>query len=59
MSIEIRNQVRLSMAKCMELVLSGVRFRLFRAAITVTIIALAGAVVVLLGVILLMRRPQP
>ena len=42
-SIEVREQVRLSLAKCMELVLSGLRFRLFRAGITVAIIALASA----------------
>jgi len=42
-SIEVREQVRLSLAKVMELVLSGLRFRLFRAAITVAIIALAAA----------------
>ena len=37
--IDVKNQVRLSMMKCVELVLSGVRFRLFRAAITVVITA--------------------
>jgi len=41
--IEIKDQVRLSLAKCVELVLSGIKYRLFRAAITVTIIALAVA----------------
>jgi|GEM_PF-369268 len=39
--VEVKNQVRLSLAKCFELVLSGIRYRLFRAAITVVIIALA------------------
>ena len=40
---EIRNQVRLPMRKCVELVLSGIQFRLFRAAITVAIVTLAVA----------------
>jgi len=42
-NIEVKDQVRLSLGKCMELVLSGVRFRLFRAAITVVVVALAVA----------------
>ena len=42
-TIDVKQQVRLSLAKCVELVLSGIRFRLFRAAITVVIIALAVA----------------
>jgi len=42
-TVEVRDQVRLGLGKCIELVLSGVRFRLFRATITVTIIALAVA----------------
>ncbi|MCY2927410.1 MAG: hypothetical protein NT031_18625, partial [Planctomycetota bacterium] len=42
-AVEVRDQVRLPLGRCMELVLSGVRFRLFRAAITVGIIALAVA----------------
>jgi len=42
-SIEVKEQVRLSPLKCAELVLSGVKYRLFRAAITVVIISLAGA----------------
>ncbi len=42
-TLEVRDQYRLSFGKCVELVLSGIRFRLFRAAITVTIIALAVA----------------
>ncbi|HAU37116.1 MAG TPA: hypothetical protein DCX07_05305 [Phycisphaerales bacterium] len=41
--VEVKEQVRLPLSKCMELVLSGLRFRLFRAAITVVIIALAVA----------------
>jgi putative ABC transport system permease protein len=41
-TIEVRDQVHLPMSRCVELVLSGVKFRLFRASITVTIIALAG-----------------
>ena len=41
--IDVRDQVRLPLGKCVELVLSGVKFRLFRAAITVGIIALAAA----------------
>ena len=32
-----------AMAKCVELVLSGIKYRLFRAAVTVTIISLAVA----------------
>ncbi|MGA2265800.1 MAG: FtsX-like permease family protein [Phycisphaerae bacterium] len=42
-AIEVREQVRLPLGRCLELVLSGLKYRLFRAAITVTIIALAGA----------------
>jgi len=42
-AIEIRDQVRLPLAKCIELVLTGIRFRLFRAAVTVVIISLATA----------------
>ncbi|MCE5277869.1 MAG: FtsX-like permease family protein [Planctomycetaceae bacterium] len=42
-ALDVRQQVRLPLSKCVELVLSGVRFRLFRAAITVVIIALAVA----------------
>jgi cell division protein FtsX len=42
-AIEVKEQVSLSLGKCLELVLSGVRFRLFRAAITVVIVALAVA----------------
>ncbi|MBI5723372.1 MAG: ABC transporter permease [Planctomycetes bacterium] len=42
-TIEVKNQVRLPLGKCVELVLNGVRFRLFRSAITVVIIALAVA----------------
>ena len=41
--LDIKDQVRLPLSKCFELVLSGVKFRLFRAAVTVTIISLAGA----------------
>jgi len=41
--IDVNKQVRLSLAKTLELVISGVRFRLFRAAITVVIISLAVA----------------
>ncbi len=41
--IEIRDQVHLPLRRCLELVVSGIKYRLFRAAITVTIIALAGA----------------
>lgn len=41
--IDVDKQVRLSLAKTVELVLSGVRFRLFRAIITVVIISLAVA----------------
>lgn len=42
-AFEIHDQVRLPFSKCAELVLSGLRFRLFRAAITVSIVALAVA----------------
>ena len=42
-SVEVKEQVRLPLSKCLELVLSGIKFRLFRAGITVTIIALAVA----------------
>ncbi len=41
--IDVDKQVRLSLAKTVELVLSGVQFRLFRAIITVVIISLAVA----------------
>jgi hypothetical protein len=41
--IEVKDQIRLPLGKCMELVLSGIQFRLFRAAITVAIVALAVA----------------
>lgn len=42
-TIEVKDQVRLSLARCFELVLSGLKYRLFRAAITVVIISLAAA----------------
>ena len=42
-AVEVKEQVRLSLGRCVELVLSGVKFRLFRASITVAIIALAVA----------------
>jgi len=55
--IDVKNQVRLSMAKCIELVLSGVRFRLFRAAITVLIIALAATfLMTMLGESIIVRQ---
>ena len=41
--IEVRDQVRLPLSKCIELVLSSVKFRLFRASVTLVIIALAAA----------------
>ncbi|MBS3821243.1 MAG: FtsX-like permease family protein [Planctomycetes bacterium] len=41
--IDVKNQKRLSMKRCFDLVISGVQFRLFRAAITVAIVALAVA----------------
>jgi len=41
--IEVKEQVRLPLMRCAELVLSGLKYRLFRASITVIIIALAGA----------------
>jgi hypothetical protein len=43
MNIDVREQVRLPLRRCVELVVSGVQFRLFRASITVGIIALAVA----------------
>jgi len=45
-TIEIKEQVRLPMSRCVELVTSGVKFRLFRAAVTVVIVALAVAFLV-------------
>jgi putative ABC transport system permease protein len=42
-TIEVKDQVRLPLSRCVELVLSSMRYRLFRASITVTIISLAGA----------------
>jgi len=41
--VEVKEQVRLPLRRCVELVLSGVKFRIFRAAITVAIISLAVA----------------
>jgi len=43
MSVDVKEQVSLPLSKCLELVLSGIKFRVFRAGITVTIIALAVA----------------
>jgi hypothetical protein len=43
---EVREQNRLSLGKCLGLVLSGVRFRLFRSAVTVVVISLAVAFLV-------------
>jgi len=42
-AVQIQEQTRLPLGKCIELVLSGVKYRLFRASITVAIIALATA----------------
>ncbi len=42
-AFEIKSQVKLPLGKCMEVVLSGIQFRLFRASITMAIIALAVA----------------
>ena len=42
-AVQIKEQTRLPLGKCIELVLSGVKYRLFRASITVAIIALATA----------------
>ena len=42
-AVQVKEQVNLPLAKCMELVTSGIQYRLFRAAITVTIISLAVA----------------
>lgn len=41
--VEVRKQNKLSFGRCLDLVLNGIRFRLFRALITVGIIALAMA----------------
>jgi len=41
--IEVKDQTRLPFSKCVELVLSGIRYRLFRASITIAIISLAVA----------------
>lgn len=43
MKLEVHEQVRLPLRRCIELVVSGIQFRLFRASITVGIIALAVA----------------
>jgi cell division protein FtsX len=42
-SLEIKDQHRLPLGRCAELVLNGIQYRLFRAAVTVVIIALAVA----------------
>jgi hypothetical protein len=42
-AVQVKEQVNLPLGKCMELVTSGIQYRLFRAAITVTIISLAVA----------------
>ena len=42
-TVEVKEQVRPPLRRCIELVLSGVKYRIFRAAITVAIIALAVA----------------
>jgi putative ABC transport system permease protein len=55
--MEVKQQVRLPFSRCVELVFSGVQFRLFRAGITVVIIALAGAfLMTMLGESLIARR---
>jgi putative ABC transport system permease protein len=41
MQLDVKKQVQLSLSSTLELVLSGIRFRLFRAGITVVIISLA------------------
>ena len=41
MKLDVKKQVQLPFSRTLELVLSGIRFRLFRAAITVVIISLA------------------
>jgi len=41
--IDVKDQTRLPFSKCVELVLSGIKYRLFRASITVAIISLAVA----------------
>lgn len=54
---EIKKQVRLPVSRCAELVLSGIRFRLFRASVTMTIVALAVAfLMTILGETLIARR---
>jgi putative ABC transport system permease protein len=42
-SFEIRDQVRLSLARCIEFVLSGIHYRFFRSTVTVGVISLAVA----------------
>ncbi len=42
-AFEIHDQVRLPFSRCVSIVVSGIQFRLFRAAITVSIVALAVA----------------
>ena len=42
-AIEVRDQVRLSLRRCFQLCLHGIRHRLFRSAVTVVIVALAVA----------------
>ncbi len=42
-AFEIHDQVRLPFTRCVSIVVSGIQFRLFRAAITVSIVALAVA----------------
>lgn len=41
--VDVKNQVRLGLAKCFELCISGIRYRLFRSAVTVFTVALAVA----------------
>ena len=56
---EIKDQKKLALSKCLELVLSGIQFRLFRAVITVAIVALAVAfLMTIVGDSLIGRRAK-
>jgi len=42
-AIEVRDQVRLGLGRCLQLALSGMSYRMFRSSVTVAILALAVA----------------
>lgn len=57
--IEAKNQVRLGVARCLQLALTGMSFRMFRSGITVAILALAVAFLVhMLAYGLIARQTQ-